>query len=134
MAINSLSSYSCFVEYNCFKNRRFSYNPSVTRDSFQVPVCSDHWQFLLGWTVDTQRCLQLTCIILELKRNSPDHFVLFFLLLGWWECEYHLLSEPVPLGKVISWPQNTLLWCGAISFLCPNTEWCQGLPPCWLLF
>lgn len=97
------------------------------------PFCSDSCQLVLGWTVGTHRCLFLMCVILELKRHPADHFVYFFPL-GWWECEYHLLSEPVSLGKIVSWPQNTLLWRGAISFLCTNPEWCQGLPPCWLFF
>lgn len=93
-----------------------------------------HWSLLLGWTVDTQRCLYLMCV-LKLKGHSADHFIVFFFFLpGWWECEYHLLSEPMSLGQVVPWPQNTLLWRGAISFLCTDTEWCQGLPPCRLLF
>lgn len=36
-----------------------------------------HWSLLLGWTVDTQRCLYLMCV-LKLKGHSADHFIVFF--------------------------------------------------------
>lgn len=59
--------------------------------------------------------------------------VVCFSLLGWWEYEQNLLPKPLPVSQALPGPQNIVLWCRAIPFLCPYKKWWKGLSSGWIL-
>ena len=39
--------------------------------------------------------------------------------IGWWEKEQGVWAESLLLGKIVSWSQNTLLWCWPVPVNMP---------------
>lgn len=44
-----------------------------------------------------------------------------------------LLSESVSAGKALPGPQDSVLWCGTVPFLCHDWSWQHRVPPCRIL-
>lgn len=44
-----------------------------------------------------------------------------------------LLSESVSAGETLPGPQDSVLWCGTVPFLCYDWSWQHRVPPCRIL-
>lgn len=68
--------------------------------------------------------------------NCFNCFYSFILCLktGRWQKEQGLRAESLLFGQVISWSQDSLLWCGPISVLCFVWMWWSRMPHGWLFF
>lgn len=69
--------------------------------------------------------LVTVCLVLSSDSTSVLISVLFWspfcslmLCTDWWQEKQGLWAESLLFGEVISWPQDTLLWCWSLSILC----------------